>query len=162
MKTNQTAELLLDTLRKKKYTITFAESCTGGLMSSSFVDASGASSVFEYGFVTYSKESKNETLGVSFETIDNFGIVSKEVALEMAKGAIAKSRADVAISVTGCAGPGKDDEGNEAGTVCFGFIIKDIILSEKTHINGTTRNEIRENAVEYAFQRIIYFLNNTD
>ena len=152
------AENLYKLLSKKNYTISFAESCTGGLMAASLVDVSGASSIFEYGFVTYSKSSKNEILGVEYSTIDEHGIVSCEVAKAMAIGAIKKSRSDVAISVTGCAGPSKDEEGNEAGTVCFGFIIKDLVITEKVILEKGTRNEVRTNAVEYAFKKAFQLL----
>lgn len=152
---------LINNLKSKKMTISFAESCTGGLMASTLVSVSGASSVFEYGFIVYSAKAKNEILNVSLETIKNKGIVSKEVAHEMANGALLKSGASIAISVTGCAGPGKDDEGNEEGTICFGFSIKNTFtITEKVNIEGNSRNEIRLNCVKYAFNRANKLLKN--
>ena len=145
---------LVNILKEKKLKITFVESCTGGLMASSIVDISGASQVFEFGFVTYSSTSKQEMTDVKSETIEKFGIVSQEVAKEMVVGAINKSKASVGISVTGCAGPGKDSEGNDAGTVCFGFYICGRIITKKILFEYTTRSDIRNKAVKYAFDSI--------
>jgi PncC family amidohydrolase len=153
------AKLLVDELKKRNYTISFAESCTGGMMASTLVDVSGASSVFEYGFITYSADSKISVLGVSEDTIKEHGVVSIETAKEMAEGARQKSNSNVAVSVTGCAGPGKDNDGNEQGTICFGFSINGNIISEKIHIDGKTRNDIRYAAVEYAFKRVYFLLS---
>ena len=155
------AEALVTLLKEKKLKISFAESCTGGLMASTIVDVSGASSVFEYGFVTYSAEAKINMLGVSEETIKKFGVVSCETAKEMVVGVSQRASSDVAISVTGCAGPGKDTDGNEEGTICFGFCLNGNVISEKMHIEGKSRNKIRKNAVEYAFNRIIHFINRS-
>ncbi len=154
--TQKTIELL----SKKGYTISFAESCTGGMIASSLVDVSGASSVFGYGFITYSADAKISILGVNDETIKKHGIVSCEVATEMALGASERSNSTVSISVTGCAGPGKDDDGNEPGTICFGFYICGNVFAEKVLLDGNSRNEIRAAAVEYAYKRIVHFLSN--
>ena len=154
------AQKLICILKEKNMKITFAESCTGGAMSASIVDVSGASSVFEYGFVTYSSEAKINTLGVSKETTSKYGVVSCETAKEMAKGAIEKSSATISISVTGCAGPGKDNEGNDAGTICLGYCVNGITIAEKVTISGNSRNEIRKNTVDYAFERICQFIDN--
>ncbi len=150
---------LIEILKEKNYTISFAESCTGGMLASSLVNVSGASSVFEFGFITYSKSSKFSLLDVKKETMEKYGVVSCETAREMAEGAAIKSNSNVAISVTGCAGPGKDSDGNEAGTICFGFYINGNIISEKALLKGSSRNEIRAAAVEYATERICFYLS---
>jgi PncC family amidohydrolase len=150
----------IELLSEKGYTISFAESCTGGMIASSLVDVSGASSVFGYGFITYSADAKISILGVNSDTIKSHGIVSCEVAKEMALGASERSNSNVSISVTGCAGPGKDDDGNEPGTICFGFYICGNVFAEKVLLDGNSRNEIRAAAVEYAYKRIVHFLSN--
>lgn len=104
-KLTKKAEKLLETYRKKKIKIATAESCTGGLISGILTDVAGSSDVFERGFVTYSNDAKTEMLGVDANLIRKHGAVSREVAEAMARGAIARSKADLAIAVTGIAGP---------------------------------------------------------
>ena len=152
-------QALIELLKEKKITISFAESCTGGMIASSLVDVSGASSVFGFGFVTYSAEAKINLLGVSAHTIKEKGIVSCETALEMAKGAAEKSGAEVAVSVTGCAGPNADEDGNPAGRICFGFYVNGNLIVEEMQFCGKTRNENRKLATDYAIDRIYYFLS---
>ena len=156
----ETKARLLKLLRERKYKITFAESCTGGALASEFVCTQGASDVFEYGFITYSKNSKINLLGVDIKTINDHGIVSTETAEAMVLGAVNKSKADVGISVTGCAGPGKDSEGNDAGTVCFAFYVQGKITKKKVFFSELKRNEVREKAVDYAFENICLLLEN--
>ncbi len=100
--------------------IATAESCTGGMVAAALTDVAGSSDVFERGFVTYSNAAKVEMLGVSAATLAAHGAVSEPVAREMAEGALARSRADVAVSITGIAGPG-GSEFKPEGRVCFGF-----------------------------------------
>ena len=100
------AEQLLQRLRERSLKIATAESCTGGLIAALLTEIPGSSDVVERGFVTYSNEAKMEMLGVPKATLDSFGAVSRETALAMAAGAVAHSRAQIAISVTGVAGPG--------------------------------------------------------
>lgn len=100
-----------------------AESCTGGMVSAAITDLAGASNVFERGFVTYSNEAKIELLGVSPETLRRYGAVSGETAREMAVGALAHSRADIAVSVTGVAGPGGGTAEKPVGLVWFGVAV---------------------------------------
>jgi nicotinamide-nucleotide amidase len=99
--------------------ISVAESCTGGLVTAALTDVPGASDVLEAGFVTYSNEAKIDLLGISQDVIETFGAVSIAVAWAMARGALAKSRADVAVAVTGVAGPGGGSERKPVGTVVF-------------------------------------------
>ncbi len=100
------AETLLATLRARKLMLATAESCTGGLIAGVLTEVAGSSDVVERGFVTYSNEAKTELIGVPAEMIAAHGAVSCEVALAMAAGALARSRADIAVAVTGVAGPG--------------------------------------------------------
>jgi nicotinamide-nucleotide amidase len=100
------AAAILDLCRTRRLTLTAAESCTGGLICACFTELAGASDVFDCGYVSYSNRSKQELLGVSAHTLERFGAVSKETALEMARGAKARAAAGISIAVTGIAGPG--------------------------------------------------------
>lgn len=112
-----------DLLARARYwglTIATAESCTGGMVAAALTDVAGSSDVFERGFVTYSNAAKVEMLGVATETLARHGAVSEEVAREMADGALTRSEADIAVSITGIAGPG-GSEFKPEGRVCFGL-----------------------------------------
>lgn len=115
-----------DLLRQARYwglRIATAESCTGGMVAAALTDVAGSSDVFERGFVTYSNAAKVELLGVSEETLAEYGAVSEAVAREMAEGALTRSAADIAVSITGIAGPG-GSEFKPEGRVCFGLARK--------------------------------------
>jgi nicotinamide-nucleotide amidase len=99
--------------------IAVAESCTGGLVSAALTEIAGSSDVFDAGFVTYSNEAKSGLLGVSSDVVETFGAVSIATAWSMAQGAIARSRADIAVAVTGVAGPGGGSDRKPVGTVIF-------------------------------------------
>jgi len=111
------AEALLATLRARKLLLATAESCTGGLIAGVLTEIAGSSDVVERGFVTYSNEAKNELIDVPMAMIREHGAVSKEVALAMAAGALAHSRADIAVAVTGVAGPGGGSAAKPVGLV---------------------------------------------
>ena len=114
-----------------------AESCTGGRIANRITDVAGSSEVFTHGFVTYSNLAKQQLLGVDEELLATHGAVSKEVALAMAKGALAKSGADIAVSVTGIAGPGGGSEEKPVGTVWIGLATADKSLAvKKFHPQG--------------------------
>lgn len=115
------AQMLVTLLQLNKKKITFAESCTGGLMASMITEVSGASTVFEAGFVTYSNSIKTSLLGVKTKTLEQFGAVSPQVAQEMLSGALAKSKADYGIAVSGIAGPEGGSEEKPVGTVCIAW-----------------------------------------
>ncbi len=115
------AETLLERCRARQKKITTAESCTGGLIAAALTHIAGSSDVFERGFVTYSNEAKTEMLGVPAALIARHGAVSKEVAAAMAKGALGASHADLAVSVTGVAGPGGGSAEKPVGLVWFGY-----------------------------------------
>jgi nicotinamide-nucleotide amidase len=110
---------LLDRCKQKKLTVATAESCTGGLVAAAISEISGSSSVLDRGFVTYSNEAKQQMLGVAPATIDVYGAVSTECAAEMAKGALAHAQVDLAVSITGIAGPTGATPGKPIGLVYF-------------------------------------------
>jgi nicotinamide-nucleotide amidase len=110
-----------DLLQKKRWLLATAESCTGGMISAACTDLAGSSAWFERGFVTYSNEAKTELLGVDAALIKQHGAVSEEVARAMASGAVARSRAQVSVAVTGVAGPTGGSAAKPVGTVWFGF-----------------------------------------
>lgn len=115
-----TARAVLEAARARDLKIATAESCTGGLVAAALTDIAGASDVVDRGFVTYSNAAKQDMLGVSAATLAQYGAVSEEVAGEMVRGALARSQADLAVSITGIAGPGGSDFKPE-GRVCFGI-----------------------------------------
>lgn len=113
------ARRVIDANRALNRTIAVAESCTGGLVSAALTEIAGSSEVFEAGFVTYSNMLKHDVLGVSDDVLDTFGSVSIATAWAMAQGALTKSGADIAVSITGIAGPGGGSEMKPVGTVVF-------------------------------------------
>ena len=114
------AAALLDAARVQGIKIATAESCTGGMVAAALTDVAGSSDVVDRGFVTYSNGAKRDMLGVRQETLDAHGAVSEQVAREMAEGALIHSAADLAVSITGIAGPGGSEHKPE-GRVCFGL-----------------------------------------
>ena len=133
----------------KKIVIASAESCTGGMLSSAITDIPGSSAIFECGFVTYSNISKMKLLNVNQITLASFGAVSEEVAAEMAIGALKNSKANIAISITGIAGPGGSDTKPE-GMVCFSVAFeKDIKLTKTKQFGPLGRDIVREKATIY-------------
>lgn len=131
--------------------VTTAESCTGGMIAAALTDIPGSSSVFERGFVTYSNEAKEEMLNVPSALINTHGAVSREVAQAMAQGALAHSNADIAVSVTGIAGPTGGSAGKPVGLVWFGLAQKDHpVWSERRLFSPASRVFIRLKTVEAA------------
>ena len=132
--------------------ITTAESCTGGMVAAALTDVAGSSDVFERGFVTYSNAAKVELLGVSEETLAAHGAVSEPVAREMAEGALAHSAAEVAVSITGIAGPG-GSEFKPEGRVCFGVARKGRETRVETlEFGALGRAKVRKAATEHALE----------
>lgn len=137
---------LSDVLKTKKLKLATAESCTGGLISMLITDLAGSSDVFDRGFVIYSNQSKIDMLEVSPLTLDRHGAVSEQTAIEMAKGAIKQSQADIAIAVTGIAGPSGGTPDKPVGLVYIGFArkngesfaIKNLFHGDRTAIRKTT------------------------
>ena len=150
---------LINKARERKIKIACAESCTGGLVGAALTEIPGSSDVFNGSAVTYSNEAKQNILGVSEETLKNFGAVSEQCATEMATGALRIYKADVAVSITGIAGPDGGTESKPVGTVCFGLAIQDKTLAFTQHFSGT-RQEIREFSVQTAISMIESFLQS--
>lgn len=141
---------VLDLARARGVMIATAESCTGGLVAAALTDIAGASDVFERGFVTYTNRSKTELLGVTEETLRQFGAVSEATALEMADGALRHSPADMAVSVTGIAGPGGTETKPE-GRVCFAVAVRGRdTRSETVDFGALGRGVVRARSVEHA------------
>ncbi|MCX5514851.1 damage-inducible protein CinA [Kaistia algarum] len=115
------AEALIQRLAKAGLTVATAESCTGGLIAGTLTEVSGSSAVVDRGYVTYSNEAKTDMLGVPAELIAHVGAVSREVALAMVEGALARSGADLAVAVTGIAGPNGGSPEKPVGLVHFGI-----------------------------------------
>ena len=147
----------MDLLEKYNLKIATAESCTGGLVASVLCDISGISKYFEEGFVTYSENAKMKNLGVLPETIETYGVVSCEVAEEMAIGACKSANANCAVATTGVAGPTGGTEENPVGTVCFACVVKNQVLTERMIFEGT-RMEIRMQAAIYALEMLCDYI----
>ncbi len=146
---------VLRSCRERGWRVTTAESCTGGLVSSALTDIAGSSDVFECGFVTYSNASKQEMLGVSVQSLTLLGAVSEGVAAEMAVGALQHSQADLAVSITGIAGPGGSDHKPE-GRVCFGVAVKGVEpITETQEFGAMGRGEVRNAACAKALQLLL-------
>ena len=134
-------------------TISVAESCTGGSLSRALTSIPGASSYFECGYITYSNQSKVEMLGVDVQTIKTFGAVSEEVALEMVIGLATRSHSDIAVSVTGVAGPTGGTSEKPVGMVCFGFSYEGK-TSTSTQLFSGDRASIVSQSVSYALKQL--------
>ncbi len=147
----ETLSLLLN---EKHLMLVTAESCTGGTIASAITDRSGSASIFERGFVTYSNDSKIEMLGVNPETLKAHGAVSEETATEMARGARKNSHANIALSVTGIAGPTGGSEQKPVGLVYIGYLIKDDVIVRKYNFKGD-RAQIRKQAAAAALSTLI-------
>ena len=144
-------------LKEKGLHISLAESCTGGLACAKLVSVSGASNILNESYVTYANESKIKILGVSADSIERFGVVSEEVAREMAQGVAMTSGAEVGVGITGIAGPDGGTPEKPVGTVCFGFFINGEIFSKTAHLSGD-RTKIRESAANYVFEALCELL----
>lgn len=134
---------LIELLKEQNLLIATAESCTGGLIASKLVDIPGASIVFKRGYITYDENAKIDELGVSSNSIKEYGVVSEEVAREMAKGVAKKASADVSISITGIAGPDGGTKDKPVGLVYVACFVKGNTYANKYIFKGS-RFEIRE------------------
>ena len=143
------AKHLSDLLVSKGLTISVAESCTGGSLSSSLTSISGASSYFNCGFITYSNQSKIDMLGVSPESIEMYGAVSEKVAHEMVKGAGQRSHSNLAVSITGIAGPSGGSASKPVGMVCLGFFFDRSVTTTTQFFSGS-RSDIVSQSVTFA------------
>lgn len=154
-------EYIAQELTNRKKTITTAESCTGGLLSAALTSVAGSSAYFQRGFVVYSNQSKTQLLNVLPSTLRAYGAVSEETAREMALGALLATRNDYALSITGVAGPDGGSEKTPVGTVWFGFATKQRIWAKKYQFEGD-RNQIRQQAVQYALAILEHYLKTSD
>lgn len=143
----EAAERVLFACRKRGFKIVTAESCTGGLIAATLTAIAGSSDVVDRAFVTYSNEAKREMLGVPWEAILGHGAVSDPVARAMANGALARSGADLAVSVTGVAGPGGGTADKPVGLVHFGAAQKDRDAIAERHVFPGDRDSIRRVSV---------------
>jgi PncC family amidohydrolase len=150
----QNIEDVLRLLQRRELTLSTAESCTCGLMASLLGDLPGCGQVLDSGFVVYSPKAKNRLLGVSFETIEEFGLTSEEVAAEMAVGALNASGAMIAVANTGVADDAQEDEG---GTQCYAWALmrgeRQVVVSETVRFDGD-RVEIRKQAARHGLMQI--------
>ena len=144
---------LLKLFKECGLTIATAESCTGGLLTAALTSISGSSAVVERGFVTYTNVAKTQSLGVSHSLLNAHGAVSAEVAKAMAEGALARSNADVAISITGIAGPGGATDSKPVGLVYFG-LAREHMRSQtvERRFGEIGRDGIREASVDFAIE----------
>ncbi len=143
-------EILVNELIDHKMTISAAESCTGGLFASGIVSVADASKVFGASFVTYSNEAKMKLVNVKKETIENYGVVSENVALEMAKGAMSAASSEAGVGITGYAGPAVEANDTSVGTVCFGFCVRGKTLTATKYFGNAGRNVVRELSAVFA------------
>ena len=147
---DETLEMALTKLFiKKKYTMTTAESCTGGMIAARMVNAPGVSAVLKSGFITYANEAKEELLGVSHDTLEKFGAVSRETAEEMAEGAVKAAHTDAAVAVTGIAGPDGGTKEKPVGLVYIGVNVRGNVEVREYHFSGS-RQKIRESVTAAA------------
>ena len=149
------AEDVLKAAKAAGLMVATAESCTGGMVAAALTDIAGSSAVVERGFVTYSNTAKQQMLGVRAETLEAHGAVSEEVAREMAEGALDHSQADVAVSITGIAGPGGSEHKPE-GRVCFGLARVGRVTQVKTvEFGALGRAEVRIAARDHALALLL-------
>jgi nicotinamide-nucleotide amidase len=146
-------KILAATLLAKQWQLTLAESCTGGLIAAACTELAGSSAWFERGYVTYSNAAKTDMLGVPSDLIAEHGAVSEAVAHAMAQGALLRSHATIAASVTGIAGPSGATVGKPVGMVCFGFANGKEVITETLHFVGD-RAAVRQQAALHALQRL--------
>jgi len=142
-------------LTKKKFRIALAESCTGGLVCQHLTNIPGSAFWFDRGFVTYSNESKMELLKVSQTSLTKFGAVSKEIASEMALGALNASHADIALSITGIAGPSGGSIEKPVGTVFFAIAYQNKVVFNASKIFHGSRENIRESSCLFALNQVL-------
>ena len=145
---------LVQLLTKKGLTITTAESCTGGLIAAAITDVPGASTVFHEGFISYSNDAKIKRLSVLADSLAEYGAVSEQVAKEMAVRAQKVAGADLAISVTGIAGPGGGSADKPVGTVWIGLSYDGDVMAQRFLFEGN-REDVRLQVVETAFKLVV-------
>ena len=157
---NELSQQLANALLQKQKQLAVAESCTGGWLAKCLTDVAGSSRWFERGFVTYSNVAKQEMLDVLPATLQQEGAVSEAVVHEMAAGAIRHSAADIAVAISGIAGPGGGVPGKPVGTVCFGLATKEKVYQSDTQYFEGDREAVRRQSVAYALSRLLHVLEH--
>jgi nicotinamide-nucleotide amidase len=142
---------------QKKWRLTTAESCTGGLVAASITELAGSSNWFERGYVTYSNQAKSEDIEVPHELIEKHGAVSEEVAKAMAIGAQKKSRSNASLSITGIAGPTGGTKEKPVGMVCFAWQLPNSMVFTETKMFSGDRATIRKQACHHALEKLLAF-----
>ncbi len=153
--------VVLSLLKQKKLTLAVAESCTGGLLAKRLTDLPGASEVFLGGVVSYSDDAKNRLLGVPHQLLDSWGAVSREVAKSMAVGAMQTLGSNLALAVTGVAGPDSDDRNNPVGLVYVALASKDSVWACALHL-GADRSRVRARAAGHALDMLRRYLTGME
>ncbi|MDD7357564.1 MAG: CinA family protein [Eubacterium coprostanoligenes] len=151
-------EQVVNKLIDRGFHISFAESCTGGLCCGTLVNVSNASKVLDMSFVTYANEAKVELINVSHETIENYGVVSEQVAGEMCIGVAEKAHSEVGVGVTGVAGPTGGTAKKPVGMVCFGFYVLGNVTARTMQFGNIGRNEVRAKSVDFVFNTLAELL----
>ena len=152
----QAARRVIDAYIARKWMIATAESCTGGLVAGALTEIAGSSAVVDRGFVTYSNDAKHRLLGVTRDTIERYGAVSRETAEAMARGALGNSQAHCSVSVTGIAGPGGGTEDKPVGLVHFAAARRDgMLLHRECRFGDLGRAEIRRQSVSQALELLL-------
>ncbi len=153
------AEMTIDRFATAGFKCASVESCTGGLLSALLTSVAGASHVFDRGFVTYSNDAKSELVSVTRETLDEFGAVSMQAALEMASGGLANSQANACVAITGIAGPGGGDEQKPVGLVYIAVAndFEEGAFGEEFFFDETSRDGVRNEAVKAALEMLIAY-----
>ena len=146
-------------LKARSWHISFAESCTGGLVCAALVGVPDASWVLDASFVTYANEAKVNYLGVHEDSIEKYGVVSECVASEMAEGVASANSCEVGVAVSGIAGPTGAVPGKPVGTVCFGFYINGSVTAETVQFGNIGRNNVREASVAHVYKRLCELLS---
>ncbi len=155
------ASLLVSRLKNKNLTLCCAESITGGLFGGAITSVNGSSEIFKGGIISYTNEIKNKVLQVPLDELEMFGAVSKEVCVSMAKGVKQIFNTDIAVSVTGLAGPTGDEKGNPVGTVFMCIYFKDDIICKKIKFYGN-RKSVREQVVKSLLKNLNEIVDNMD
>ena len=161
---HKSARELASILIQRGWKIALAESCTGGLVCATLTELAGSSDWFERGYITYSNQAKTECLGIPAETIKSYGAVSEPVAIGMAEGARLNANVNVAISITGIAGPTGGSPEKPVGTVCFAWTIKKNMSQDEIETTSNTqqfsgnRQAVREQARDHVLSKLIELL----
>lgn len=151
---------LADLLEKNNMLLAVAESCTGGQLSAEITKRAGISNIFDRGFITYSNQAKQDMLGVAEDLLETYGAVSAQVAESMAKGTLQNSAADIALSITGIAGPTGATADKPVGLVYFGVAIKNQPTISVKKIFSGQRHEIQRRATQFALEQLISSLKD--